>query len=62
MNKTVGVLISVLATTTSSAGPIEMNGGQEIHSVHRYQFDGSHKLVNTTDTFHCGAVPARAFK
>ncbi len=38
------------------------NGGQEIHTVHRYVFDAGHKLVKTTDTYHCGAVPARAFK
>ena len=38
------------------------NGGQEIHTVHRYQFDAEHKLVKTTDTYHCGAVPASVFK
>ncbi len=38
------------------------NGGQEIHTVHRYQFDAAHKLVKTTDALYCGAVPARAFK
>lgn len=36
--------------------------GEEIHTVHRYQFDGAHKLVKTTDSVHCGKVPARAFK
>ncbi len=36
--------------------------GQEIHTVHRYQFNATHKLVKTTDTYHCGKVPASAYK
>jgi len=38
------------------------NGGQEVHTLVRYQFDAAHKLVKTTDSVHCGKVPARAFK
>jgi hypothetical protein len=38
------------------------NGGQEIHTLVRYQFDAGHKLVKTTDSLHCGKVPAKAFK
>jgi len=38
------------------------NGGAEIHVVHRYQFNATHKLVKTTDTQYCGKVPARAYK
>ena len=36
--------------------------GEEIHTVHRYQFNATHKLVKTTDTYHCGKVPASAFR
>lgn len=38
------------------------NGGQEIHTLVRYQFDAAHKLVKTTDSLHCGMPPAKAFK
>jgi hypothetical protein len=37
-------------------------GGAEIHVVHRYQFDATHKLVKTTDTQYCGNVPMNAYK
>lgn len=37
-------------------------GGQEIHTVHRYQFDANHKLVKTTDKDYCGAPPKSAYK
>lgn len=36
--------------------------GDEIHTVHRYQFNAKHKLVKTTDKQYCGRVPKSAFK
>ncbi len=49
-------------TQSANSNRKTCNGGQEIHTVHRYQFDAEHKLVKTTDTYHCGKVPASAFK
>jgi hypothetical protein len=36
--------------------------GAQAHVVHRYQFDGKHKLVKTTDKSYCGNVPASAYR
>jgi hypothetical protein len=49
-------------TQSANSDRLTCNGGQEIHTLVRYQFDAAHKLVKTTDSVHCGAVPARAFK
>lgn len=36
--------------------------GQEIHTVHRYEFDQRHKLIKTTDRAYCGTVPRSAYR
>jgi hypothetical protein len=48
-------------TVSVNSGRATCNGGAEIHVVHRYQFDATHKLVKTTDKEYCGAVPKNAY-
>lgn len=38
------------------------NGGAQVHTVHRYQFDRDQKLTKTSDDDFCGRPPSSAFK
>jgi len=49
-------------TQSANSDRLTCNGGQVIHTVHRYQFDAAHTLVKTTDEQYCGVVPAKAYK
>jgi hypothetical protein len=39
-----------------------VNGGAQVHTVHRYQFDSNQKLTKTSDDDFCGRPPSSAFK
>jgi hypothetical protein len=38
------------------------NGGAQVHTVHRYQFDRDQKLTKNSDNDFCGRPPSSAFK
>jgi hypothetical protein len=39
-----------------------LNGGAQVHTVHRYEFNRDQKLTKTTDEDFCGRPPAAAYK
>lgn len=49
-------------TQSANSTRLVCKNREEIHTVHRYQFDASHKLVKTTDKDYCGAPPRGAYR